>query len=159
MRKLLLLAAAAAFALGATLSSCAAQAKPVSQSASVGSYQVTLKILPAEAFAGPHAEMVWDGGAKPNLLSSRPQPDHHLVTFVKKNGKPVEDATVHIRFRALGRSMSQWQTLPVVRMYVKGKGKSTMHYGNNVRLAPGDYKVGVQVNNAPEHVFHVHVGG
>lgn len=158
MRKILLFAAAVAFAAGSFLASCAAQAKPVSQSADVGSYRLTLKILPAEAFAGPHTEMVWDGGAKPYLLTASPRPNHHLVVFVKHNGKPVEDAVIHIRYRMLGKTSSPWQTLPVVRMYVKGKGKTTMHYGNNVQLAPGRYAVAVQLAKMPVHIFRVHIG-
>ena len=158
MRKTLLFAAAVAFALGAFLASCAAQAKPVSQSAAIGSYQVTLKVLPAESFTGADEEMVWDGGAKPDLLGSTPAPNHHLVIFVKKDGKPVEDATIRIHYRTLGTTAGKWDSLPVARMYVKGKGRATMHYGNNVHLAPGNYEAKVQVGNAPAHVFRFTVG-
>lgn len=158
MRKILMLAAAAAFALGGLLASCAAQAKPVSESAAVGAYQVTLKVLPAESFTGKSEEMVWDGGARPVLLGAKSQPNHHLVVFVKKDGKPVESATVRIRYRMLGNAGAPWQTLPVTRMYVKGKGRSTMHYGNNVHLPPGDYEAKVQVGNATAHVFHFTLG-
>lgn len=153
MRKILLFAAAVAFALGGFLSSCAAQAKPVSQSAAIGPYQVTLRVLPAEAFTGAQEEMVWDGGARPDLLDSKSAPNHHLVVFVKKDGKPVENATVHIHYRMLGEAAAPWQTLQVARMYVKDKGRSTMHYGNNVHLAPGRYEAKVQVGNSPAHIF------
>jgi len=159
MRKSLLFAATIAFALGAFLASCAAQAKPVSETATAGPYQVTLKVLPAESFAGAHKEMTWDGGAKPALLGSKPQPNHHLVVFVQKGGKPVENATVHIRYRMSGNASAPWQTLPVARMYVKGKGRATMHYGNNLHLAAGDYEAKVQVGNTPAHVFRFTVGG
>lgn len=158
MRKTLLFAAAVAFALGAFLASCAAQAKPVSQSAAIGAYQVTLKVLPAEAFTGADEEMVWDGGAKPDLLGSMSHPNHHLVIFVKKDGKPVENATVRIHYRALGAATGHWKTLPVARMYVKGKSRATMHYGNNVHLTPGNYEAKVQLGNAPAHVFRFTVG-
>lgn len=158
MRKILLLAAAVVFAFGAFLSSCAAQAKPVSETATVGAYRVTLKVLPAESFAGAHAEMVWDGGARPDMLDSKSRPNHHLVVFVKKDGKPAEDASVHIRYRALGKATGSWKTLPVVRMYVKGKSHATMHYGNNVRLAPGNYVAKVTLANEPAHLFHFRVG-
>lgn len=159
MRKILLSAAVIVFAFGSFLASCAAQAKPVSKTATVGNYSVTLKILPAESFTGAHAEMVWNGGARPNLLNSTPKPDHHMVAFVKKNGKPVADATVHIRYRRLGaHGPGGWNTLPVVRMYVKGKGRATTHFGNNVHLPAGNYAVRVTVNKAPSHVFQVGIG-
>jgi galactitol-specific phosphotransferase system IIC component len=67
MRKILLFAAAIAFAFGAFLASCATQAQIVSKSATVSSNQATLKLLPATAFAGLHSEMARDGGAKPDL--------------------------------------------------------------------------------------------
>lgn len=159
MRKILLLTAAVAFALGTFLSSCAAQAKNVSRSATVGPYQVTLKVLPAESFTGKNEEMVWDGGAKPVLLNSKSHPNHHLVVFVKKDGNPVEDAAIRIHYRMSGNASAQWQTLSVVRMYVKGKGRATMHYGNNVHLAPGNYVAKVTLANEPAHLFHFHIGG
>lgn len=154
MRKLLLLAASAAFMIGALLTSCAAQAtgqaKPIAITATSGGYTLTLRVLPAESFAGPHAEMTRESGAKPDMLSASPPPNHHLVCFVKKNGKPVENARVNIRYRMRGGA---WKSLPVVRMDVTGAGVATTHYGNNVYLAPGSYEAQVTVNNAPPRTF------
>ncbi|MGA7964529.1 MAG: hypothetical protein WCB49_01260 [Gammaproteobacteria bacterium] len=154
MRKILLFFAAVAFASGAFLASCVAQAKPVSQSATIGSYQVTLKVLPAEAFTGADEKMAWDGGARPELVGSKSHPNHHLVVFVAKDGKPVENATVRIHYRALDTPTEHWKTLPVARMYVKGKSRGTMHYGNNVHLTPGNYAAKVQIGNSLAHAFH-----
>lgn len=157
MRKILLFAAIAVFVIGTVLGACAAHAAAVSRSAQAGAYSLDLKVLPAESFAGSDSEMVWEGGAKPDLLGATPKPNHHLVVFVKKDGKPVEDATVRIRYRRVGGGSSAWQTLPVVRMYERGKGRATMHYGNNVHLPAGNYAVRVKVNDAPAHLFHVTV--
>ncbi|HYW75098.1 MAG TPA: hypothetical protein VFA48_00520 [Gammaproteobacteria bacterium] len=158
MRKILVFAATLAFALGGFLSSCAAQASSSSRKAQAGPYTVALRVLPAESFAGSHSAMVWDGGAKPYLLGHSPRPNHHMVVFIKKQGKPVEKASVKIRYRLLGGSSGGWKTLPVVRMYVRGNGRSTMHYGNNVLLKPGNYAVRVQIAGTPPHLFHIHIG-
>jgi hypothetical protein len=145
----ILLASLLTFALGVMLVPIA-QAKPISKTAKAGVYSVTLKVLPAESFTGPKAEMVRDGGAEPNRLNGPEHPDHHMVAFVKENGKPVEHATVDISYRNLSSRMSVWKVLPVVRMHVAGHGLATTHYGNNVRLGPGSYVARITVNgNGP----------
>jgi len=163
MRKLLLFAASIAFAIGATLVTCAAQAagngNKISMQATAGHYSIALKVLPAESFAGPHSEMAWDHGAKPVLKTAKPAPNHHLVVFVKKDGKPVEDASVSIRYRMLKPSTGPWHTLPVARMHVAGKSLKTTHYGNNVVLSTGTYAIRVTVNDAPAHAFQVKLPG
>jgi hypothetical protein len=141
------------FALGALLVTGTAQAQNISQSAMAGSYAVTLKVLPAESFTGPGAEMAWDGGARANTLNGRVKPNHHLVVFVKKNDKPVEQGEVLIRYRMLTPQKGQWALLPVARMHEAGKGLETTHYGNNVRLAAGHYEVQVRVNKSAPAVF------
>jgi hypothetical protein len=146
--------AALLFALGVMLLPLAAQAKNVSKTAMAGAYTVNLKVLPAESFSGPHAEMVKDAGAKPDLLNSSAHPNHHLVAFLRKNGKPVEQATVAIRYRELSPKQGNWMSLPVVRMHVKGKGLATTHYGNNLRIAPGSYEVQVTVDGSGPATFH-----
>jgi hypothetical protein len=157
MRKILLFAATLAFALGTFLASCAAQAKSLSRTAQVGPYTLTLKVLPAESFAGGHSAMAWDGGAKPYKLKQSPRPNHHMVVFIKKQGKPVENASVRIRYRLMGGKSSSWQTLPVARMHVRGKGRGTTHYGNNVLLTPGNYAIQVRVASESPHLFHLRI--
>jgi len=163
MRKLLLFAASIAFAIGALFVTCAAQAaahgNKITMQATTGSYSLALKVLPAESFAGPHSEMAWDHGAKPVLKSAKPAPNHHLVVFVKKDGKPVEDASVDIRYRMLKPTAGPWHTLPVARMHVSGKSLKTTHYGNNVVLPAGTYTIRVTVNDAPAHAFEVKLSG
>ncbi len=152
--KLWYLSALFALLAGAALPAAAgAGDQPISETATVGPYQVTLKVLPAEAFTGPDAEMVRDGGAEPVHLGGPEQPNHHLVAFVRKDGTPVEDATVEIRYRPMEGAEAGWTNLPVVRMHVAGKGLATTHYGNNVHLAPGRYEAAVTVDMSGPSVF------
>lgn len=148
------LAAALIFALGLLLAPGAAQAQTVSKTAKAGIFSVTLKVLPAESFTGPKSAMVKDSGAEPNTLNGPDHPNHHMVAFVKKDGKPVEDAMVDISYRDLSSKMKGWMKLPVVRMHVRGHGLATTHYGNNVRLEPGRYEVRVTVNGNGPATFH-----
>ena len=90
-----------------------AQCRPITETGKVGAYSVTLKVLPAESFAGPTAEMIRTRGANPALLHGRDHPNHHLVAFVEKDGKPVEDAKVAIRYRRLSPITPAWTKLPV----------------------------------------------
>ncbi len=130
-------------------------AQNVTRHAKVGPFAITLKVLPAEAFRGPHATMVRAGGRQPYYLSHRPRPNRHMVVFIKQHGRPVIAATrVQLRYRQLSPRRRPWVRVPVVRMYVAGKGRQTTHYGNNVRLAPGRYAVQVSVDRTYPAVFH-----
>jgi hypothetical protein len=146
--------AASACALGILLVPVAAQAQNISKTAKVGAYSVTLKVLPAESFSGPHSDMARDGGAEPIDINGSEHPNHHLVAFVKENGKPVEEAKVSISYREVSANKGEWMSLPVVRMHMAGMGSQTTHYGNNVRLAPGKYEARVTVNGSEPTVFH-----
>lgn len=148
------LAMALAFAI-AFLLPRSAHAQNVTQTAMAGSYSVTLKVLPAEAFQGPKAEMARDGGAKPVLLRSSANPNHHMVAFLKKDGKPVEHARVEIHYCSLSSRTGIWTTLPVVRMHVVGKSLATTHFGNNVSLSPATYEVRVTVDGEGPATFHI----
>lgn len=161
-------AAALTFALGILLVPGVARAQHaqnVSETHSVGDYSVTLKVLPAEHFTGTNAEMVKDSGAAPKRVGGPDQPNHHLVVFIKKDGKPVEHARVSIdiqnaathQFQDNMGKMVPWAHLGVVRMHVAGQGPSTTHYGNNVNLAPGTYDVRVTVNGSAPVEFQFSV--
>ncbi len=126
----------------------AARAQEISQTAKAGPYSITLKVLPPEAFAGPKAPMAWDGGAKAIEPNSAAMPNHHLVAFITENGKPVEKATVSIRYHRVADKSGMWTALPVARMHVAGQSAATTHFGNNVKLPAGDYEVRVKVNRA-----------
>jgi hypothetical protein len=140
------LAAVLAF-VGAVAAHEGESSEGIETTAMAGPYSVTLEVLPAESFGGYGAAMTWDGGAQPVKESGKENPNHHLVAFVKRNGKPVTDAKVDIRYRRTSpKEAPSWQDLPVARMHVSDKGMSTTHYGNNVELAPGRYSVKVDVN-------------
>ncbi len=140
-------------ALGVLFAPPVAQAQEISKTGMAGTYSVTLKVMPAESFIGPHAAMVRDGGAQPNLLNGPERPNHHFVAFVRESGKPVEKATVAISYREVSPKKGDWMPLPVVRMHVAGKGPETTHYGNNVKLAPGSYEARVTVNGSESAIF------
>jgi hypothetical protein len=143
-----------AFAITSLLLPMAAHAANISKTAVAGTYSVTLKVLPAESFSGPKAEMARDGGAEPNKLNGPAHPNHHMVAFVTEGGKPVENATVAISYRRLSSRMSQWMNLPIVKMHLAGEGLDTTHYGNNLELSSGSYVVRVTVNGKDHAMFH-----
>ena len=103
------------FALGTLFVPRVAQAQEISKTAMAGTYSVTLKVMPAESFSGPHAVMERDGGAQPNLLNGSTRPNHHFVAFVRESGKPVENATVSISYREISPKKGDWGQLPFVR--------------------------------------------
>lgn len=130
----------------------AAGQQAISKTQQAGPYSVTLKVLPPESFTGSSAEMAWDGAAKPVTLGAPANPNHHLVAFIERDGKPLENADVAIVYQRKG-SASGWQTLPVARMHVAGEGPSTTHFGNNVQLEPGDYQARVTVDGKDSATF------
>ncbi len=141
------------FMLGIVVPACAQV--PEVKTETAGKYTITLKVLPAESFSGPKAEMVRDGGAQPIEVNGPEQPNHHLVVFLTQNDKPVEKAEVAISYRDTSSSPMKWTELPVVRMHEAGKGLETTHFGNNLRLAPGSYEVQVTVNGGISATFQV----
>jgi hypothetical protein len=147
MRKfvILIIAATLASALaGATFAQ--ENTGPANPTATVGSYSVTLEVLPAESFNGPHADMVWDGGARPVEENGAEHPNHDLAAVLRRNGAIVLNAQVDVQYRRLSPDESQWQELPVARMHDSNRGVETTRFGNNVRLDPGDYAVKVDVD-------------
>ena len=148
-----------ALASAALLAPRTARAQVVSEVGSTGHYSLTLKVLPAESFTGANAEMARDGGAEPATLHGSVHPNHHLVVFIKKDNKPVEQATVTITYRKADKKGPDWTMLPVTRMHVKGQGPETTHFGNNLYLAPGTYDARVMVNGSSPVLFKFKVGG
>jgi hypothetical protein len=149
MKKTLPLTCITALILATLAAATVEAADVISKTQTTGPYTVTLKVLPAESFSGANPAMAWDGGAKAMAEDATPQPpNHHMVVFVKKDGEPVADATVTIRYRRIGAKDSQWRTLPVARMHEAGQGEATEHYGNNVWLVHGDYQAEVTVNGS-----------
>ncbi len=148
------LLSASAVVLGMGLALAAPAAEGISETAVTGPYTVTLKVLPAESFTGPKAAMTWDAGASAVDLDSAANPNHHVVAFVERDGRPVESATVTIRYRRAEPGMPEWTMLPVARMHVSGKSLATTHYGNNVRLEAGHYTAEVTVDGSEPALFH-----
>ncbi|MEJ2420280.1 MAG: hypothetical protein P8018_00890 [Acidobacteriota bacterium] len=141
------------FLFAAGVFGLAMQAAGTSVTETTRDFTVTLKVLPPESFSGPKAEMVHDGGAKPLFLKGKHPPNHHLVVFVKKDGKPVEKAKVQIKYRPADDAKAAWVEVPVVKMHVAGKGASTTHFGNNVNIPYGFYEVDIVINGGPPAVF------
>ena len=105
------------------------KAQNITQTEQTGPVLVTIKVLPAESFKGPNAEMAWDGGARPVLLSHSLRPDHHMVVFLKEEKRPVEMAKVTILYRENTPDKGRWTLLPVARMHIEGKSLKTTHFG------------------------------
>jgi hypothetical protein len=147
--------AALTFLLALAAAPAVARDHTISKTERAGAYSVNLKVLPAESFTGPKAEMVRDAGAEPTLVTGPEHPNHHVVAFVKKDGKPVEEADVQIGYRSASTSPGAWIELPVTRMHVAGKGLDSTHYGNNVNLPAGTYEVRVTVSGAGPAQFRI----
>jgi 5-hydroxyisourate hydrolase-like protein (transthyretin family) len=146
----------------------AAQAKDIKITHTAGKYRFELNVLNAEAFApaggAPQSGMggmpgmghggmmmVVKGGAAPVPLDDPSHPNHHLVVHVidKASGKPLTDATVTIGVTPLdqnGKDVGATMQVPVAVMEASGMGAASTHYGNNVTLAPGSYRVEVNAN-------------
>lgn len=123
-------------------------------------WTMTLKLLPAESFThkvdnATKGEMDVLGGAAQPLVKSKA--NHHLVVFLKHNGAAVEHATVQMRYEAVKPRHGGWVNVPVVRMDVAGKGMKTTHFGNNVLLKPGKYRVEVTVDHKVKSDFMLDV--
>lgn len=74
-----------------------------------------------------------------------------IDVFDKKTGKVVTDATVTMSFVALDakdKTAGAAAVVPVVIMQAIGKGPASTHYGNNVTMPAGRYRVTVTVNGS-----------
>jgi len=157
-----------AAALGAAIALAApAAAKDVMKAKTVGAYRVELHVLPAEPFytadevaaKHPTMGMVIQGGATPVKPDADTHPNHHLVVHVydRKTGQAVTDAKVSLSFEPLGhgnKSAGASVEVPVVNMQAIGQGPKSTHYGNNVVMPAGSYRVTATVNGE-KTVFRV----
>lgn len=157
---------AAALAVGIAFAVPAA-AKDVMMTKTVGAYRIELHLLPAEPFytadevAANHVTMgmVIQGGAVPVKPDADAHPNHHLVVHVfdRKTGQAITDAKVDLSFEPLGRgnkSAGASVEVPVVIMQAVGLGPKSTHYGNNVVMPAGAYRVTATVNDE-KAVFRV----
>jgi len=157
---------AAALAVGIVFAVPAA-AKDVMKTKNVGAYRIELHVLPAEPFytadevAAKHVTtgMVIQSGAAPVKPDADPHSNHHLVVHVydRKTGQAVTDAKVSLSFEPLGRGNKPAGAsvdVPVVNMQAIGQGPKSTHYGNNVVMPAGSYRVTATINGE-ETVFRV----
>jgi hypothetical protein len=135
-----------------------AYAADVMRVKTIGANRVELHVLPAEPFfskADVAAKQLKEGmeiesGATPVMPDAASHPNHHLVVHVfDKKRQAVTDATVAMSFASLdskGNPLAAPIEVPIVVMQAIGKGPSSTHYGNNVTMPAGRYKVTVTVN-------------
>jgi len=139
-----------------------AQAKVVKMKHKADAYEVELNVLNAEPFGAPMPDMpgmskgmvmVVKGGGDPVQMDAPSHPNHHLVVHIYEaaSRKVVTDANVTITFTAVdesGKLIGPATQVPVVIMEASDKGAASTHYGNNVTMPPGSYRVDVTVNGA-----------
>jgi hypothetical protein len=138
-----------------------AHAKDVMRTKTIDGYRVELHVLPAEPFFSkadvaakqPKEGMEIEGGAAPVMPDAASHPNHHLVVHVfdRKTGQAVTNATVTMHFASLdrkGNPVGSPIEVPVVVMQAIGKGPSSTHYGNNITMPAGLYKVSVTVESS-----------
>ena len=141
------------------LAPSAAYAADLMQTKAVGEYRVELHLLPAEPFfsqadvAAKHLKegMEIEGGAAPVTPDGDSHANHHLVVHVfnKKTRQPITDATVTMSFASLdskGNPAGEPVEVPVVVMQAIGQGPSSTHYGNNVTMPAGRYRITVTID-------------
>jgi hypothetical protein len=132
-----------------------------------GRFRVVMAVLPAEPFltaaqaAHGGAGMVAVGGALPVDPSAPSHPNHHLVihVFDRADGHVLRGGHVTMSFTRLGRTSTRSAPVivPVVEMEAAGKGPPSTHYGNNVFMPAGAYRVAVSINGSARTVFTVEV--
>jgi hypothetical protein len=131
-----------------------------------GAFRVVLAVLPAEPFltkaqvAHGASGMVAVGGASPVDPTAPSHPNHHLIIHVydRTSGRVLRGGYVTMSFTRMNGSMSGAPVIvPVVEMEAAGKGPQSTHYGNNVFMRAGSYRVAVSINGSAHAVFTVEV--
>jgi hypothetical protein len=153
----LLLAVGALSILGAGASASAEGLAPEHE-ALTPHYRMVLQIGPAEAMytaAEAHAHHAASGeimvggkmaGGMEHEHDGMAMPERRHVelhVFSRATGRVVVDAHVTI---AIAGADNTWTSVPIARMYGIEPGPDDMHFGNNMSLPPGSYKVRVSVN-------------
>jgi hypothetical protein len=132
-----------------------------------GPFRVALAVLPAEPFLTKaeigHAAsgMIAVGGAAPVFPSAPSHPNHHLIVHIydRATGRALRGGHVAMRFTRLDRGPTAGVTMsvPVVEMQAAGKGPQSTHYGNNVFMGAGMYRVVVSIDGSARTSFVVRV--
>lgn len=133
----------------------------------VGPFRVELAVLPAEPWltkaeiARGASGMIAVGGARPVYVNGPSHPNHHLVVHVydRATGRALRGGHVTMRFTRFDRGPSSGAptSVPVVEMQAAGKGPQSTHYGNNVVMRAGTYRVVVSIGGAVRTSFIVRV--
>ena len=131
-----------------------------------GPYRVVLAVMPAEPFYTAAqamkmhggSGMVIVGGAHPVPPSDASRPNHHLAVHVysRATGQALRGAAVTLTYERVP-GVFPLKHLPVVEMQAIGGGPGSTHYGNNVALAPGPYRVVAGINHTAAATFTIHV--
>lgn len=129
-----------------------------------GPYRLKLVMLPAEPYftkaqvQQQHIRqgMLVIGGAKPIQRNDVSRPNHHLVVHVysRASGKALPGSRVSMTYAPIGNPMRS-VSVSIVEMQAIGGGPESTHYGNNVTLKPGTYRVNVTVNGQASASFTV----
>jgi hypothetical protein len=132
-----------------------------------GPFRVELAVLPAEPFLtraeiGHGASgMVAVGGAPPVAPNAPLHPNHHLIVHIydRATGRALRGGHVAMHFTRLDRGSTSGVTMsvPVVEMQAAGKGPQSTHYGNNVFMRAGLYRVVVSIDGSARTSFTVRV--
>ncbi|HVA91836.1 MAG TPA: hypothetical protein VNL71_18575, partial [Chloroflexota bacterium] len=143
----------------------------VTAKANAGLYALTLNIGPTEHMytmqqvKSKHVKagevmvsgvMVMGGSGGMGGMSG-PMPNHHLEVHVlqRSTGKTITKAMVSITILTSAGKLVE--RLPIAVMYGIAAGPKDTHFGNNVALKNGKYKIVVQVNQA-KTMFMVTLG-
>ncbi|MEJ2080641.1 MAG: hypothetical protein P8Y94_00360 [Acidobacteriota bacterium] len=147
------------FVVFSIIAADSARAQGVEKTETTESYRLELEVLPPEPFfshSDVQSQQIKSGmlivrGAAPVQPDAVSKPNHHLIVHVfdKSTGKAVTDANVKMSFQRLGPAgepIGMPTEVPVVEMQVIGKGPATTHYGNNVIMPSGTYRVNITAN-------------
>jgi len=122
-----------------------------------GAYRMTLMIGPREAmYTQPQAQRthpttgeimlrgVMMGGMRMGM------PNRHLEVHVldRRTMRPVSNPMVSITYQAMSPMMMRPVQVPVAVMVGVSMDMSDIHYGNNVYMPAGTYRVSVHANQA-----------
>jgi len=143
-------------------SAAAAEMTPVKQEAQTAHYRLALQIGPTEMMYMPNevsakhpsdGEVMVGGVMSTNMNMSMgmsmgmDKPNtRHLEVHVYPLGKDAAVTNAKVKILVTDLAAKKTQQIAVAKMYGIKEGPSDTHYGNNVELAAGNYRVEVTVN-------------
>ena len=154
-------------ALGWSIGAALAADSVVQAQAATLSYDLTLRIGPMEQMLSADVAKaqhitsgeIMAGMPGMGMSTSMAMGNHHVEVKVtgRGNGRAIKDATVAI---TLTDTTTKTTTVlaPVLQMYGAAEGESDWHYGNNIQLPDGIYRVDVIVNGERATFSNVVVG-